>query len=110
MTNLEALQAQCKLICNTAYVDRDVANLTILKGELDPQGEFSLADDKKIIIMSLDIVKGWVETSRSENGISVSMDPQKVEQNMIYWCGKAGVDASKFLSTVSVIEDGSNLW
>lgn len=109
MTNLEALKAQCKLICNTCYVDKDVAELSLLNEGLAPTDEF-IPGNKKVIVVSLKIVRGWVETSRSEGGISVSIDPESVEKNIIYWCGKAGVDASEFVTSVSSIEDGSNLW
>ena len=34
-TNLEALKAQCKLICNTCYVDEDVARLVLQNAGLD---------------------------------------------------------------------------
>ena len=109
MTNLEALKAQCKLICNTAYVDTDVAELSLLNEGIGSQDEF-VPGDKKIIVAALNLVKGWVETSRSENGISVSTDSHKLEKNIIYWCNKAGVDASDYVESLSVIEDGSNLW
>ena len=109
MTNLEALKAQCKLICNTCYVDTDVAELSLLNGGIGPLDEFK-PGDKSIIVAALDLVKGWVETSRSENGISVSTDSRKLEKSIVYWCGKAGVDASEYVDSLSVIEDGSNLW
>lgn len=37
MTNLEALRAQCKLICNTCYVDSDVLQLALHNAGIDTE-------------------------------------------------------------------------
>lgn len=109
MTNLEALKAQCKLICNTCYVDDDAARLALLNARLDEDDE-SIANDPDIIGAAITIVKGWVETSRSENGISVSTSTEALRKSIIYWCGVAGLDASGYVDDLKVIDNGSDLW
>lgn len=109
MTNLEALKAQCKLICNTCYVDDDAARLALLNARLDEDDE-SIANDPDIIGAAITIVKGWVETSRSENGISISTSTEALRKSIIYWCGVAGLDASEYVDDLKVIDNGSDLW
>lgn len=107
--NLEALKAQCKLICNTCYVDEDVARLVLFNAGLDADGE-PTANNPDIVSAAILIVKGWVETSRTENGISTSIDVENVKNNIVFWCGKAGLDASEYVDDMTVIDDGSKLW
>lgn len=109
MTNLEALKAQCKLICNTCYVDNDVAVLSLFNAGIDATAE-ARANNPDIVSAAILIVKGWVETSRSENGISVSVEIESVKKNIIFWCNKYGLDASEYVDDIVVIDNGSNLW
>ncbi|MBR4886828.1 MAG: hypothetical protein IKU16_09455 [Muribaculaceae bacterium] len=109
MKNLEALKAQCKLICNTCYVDDDVARLVLQNAGLDAESEPS-ANDPDIVRAAILIVKGWIETSRSENGISASVELASVRKNIAFWCGMAGLDASEYVDDLVVIENGSNMW
>lgn len=109
MNNLEALKAQCKLICNTCYVDDDVARLTLSNFGL--QGEWeATSNNQDIVAGAILIVKGWVETSRTENGISVSTDIARIKKNILFWCEKYGLNASEYIDDLVVVEDGSNLW
>lgn len=107
--NLEALKAQCRLICNTCYVDDDVARLVLFNAGLDADGE-PTANDPDIVSAAILVVKGWVETSRSENGISASTDIASIRKNILFWCRKAGLDASEYLDDLTVVDNGSNLW
>ena len=109
LTNSEAVRAKCKLICNTCYVDTDVLNATLLDAGLTAEGTAE-PSDPKIVECAILIVKGWVETSRSENGISTSIDMDKLEQNILFWCNRAGLDASEFLDSLVTVENGSDLW
>lgn len=109
MTNLEALKAQCKLICNTCYVDDDAARLALLNAGLEAESEPS-ANNPDIVSAAITIVKGWVETSRSENGISVSTSTEALRKSIIYWCSVAGLDASEYVDDLKVIDNGSDLW
>ena len=77
ITNSEAVRAKCKLICNTCYVDADVLNATLLDAGISDEGT-ATPNDPKIVECAILIVKGWVETSRSENGISASIDMDKL--------------------------------
>lgn len=110
MTNLEALRAQCKLICNTCYVDTDVLEYSLINEGIFPNVEIETVNDSRLIRLAIVIVMGWVQTSGSENGVSKSIDLEAVRRNVRLWCDKAGLDASEFLTDISVIEDGSNLW
>ncbi|MBO7287319.1 MAG: hypothetical protein J6U85_03710 [Bacteroidales bacterium] len=109
MTNLEALKAQCKLICNTCYVDNDVALLSLFNAGIDATAE-ATANNPDIISTAILIVKGWVETSRSESGISVSVDIDNVKKSIMFWCNKAGLNASEYVDDIVVVDNGSNLW
>jgi hypothetical protein len=109
MTNSEALRAQCKLICDTCYVDSDVIELTLMNAGVEGE-TIATQNDPRIIRAALTIVRGWVETSRAEGGISVSIDTDKVKRSMVYWCGVAGIDASEFVDDMKTIENGSQLW
>ena len=107
----EAVRAKCKLICNTCYVDDDVLNDILEDHDLDPDAEAQSTNFAAIVECAILIVKGWVETSRSECGISTSIDIASVKNNISFWCGRAGLDASEYLSDEkSEIYDGSKLW
>lgn len=109
MTNLEALRAQCKLICNTCYVDSDVLQLALYNAGIETDGT-ATAKDPEIIRTAIVIVKGWVETSRTENGISASVDAASIRNSIIYWCSEAGLDASEFVDETITLDSGSDLW
>ncbi len=109
MTNLEALRAQCKLICNACYVDSDVLKLALHNAGIDTDAEAAVKDPA-IIREAIVIVKGWAETSRSENGISTSIDMAAVKNSIIFWCGEAGLDASEFVDDTITFDSGSDLW
>lgn len=110
MKNSEALRAQCKLICNTCYVDADVLRLALLNAGI-AEDDTATPNDPQIIRTAILIVKGWVETSRAENGISAVIDKDAVKNNILFWCGQAGLDASEFLSDdIVTLDNGSDYW
>lgn len=109
MTNSEALRAQCKLICNTCYVDMDVLSLALLNAGICADAD-AMPNDPDIIRTAILIIKGWVETSRSENGISAAIDMPALKNNIKYWCAKVGLDASEFVDGLISLESGSDLW
>lgn len=109
MNNLDALKAQCKLICNTCYVDDDVATMMLVNEGLEPEDDM-IQNDTSLIRLAIIIVKGWVETSRSENGISVSCNIEEVNKNISYWCKIAGLDASDYNEQLTTVENWSNKW
>lgn len=108
-TNLEALKARCKVICNTCYVDTDVAEDMLLREGLAPTDND--VDESTITKCAIIIVKGWVETSRTDNGITASVNYDAVKKSIAFWCKQCGLDASEFLDEdLTTIEDGSHLW
>ena len=110
-TNLEALRAKCMLICDTCYVDDDVLIDVLCDAGIDPDGEASGTSAAQLVECAIPVVKGWVETSRSEGGISVSIDREAVEKNILFWCQRYGLDASEYLSdSMTVIQDGSEMY
>lgn len=110
-TYSEAVRAKCKLICNTCYVDDDVLEDILSDHDLEPTDTAQSENTAAIVECAILIVKGWVETSRSEGGISTSIDLATVKKNILFWCGHAGLDASEYLSDeLSTISDGSKLW
>ena len=77
--------------------------------ELNPEEE-ALPDDPKLIESAIIIVKGWVETSRSESGISVTSEKERIDKSILFWCNRAGLDASKYVDSLKTIDNGSNFW
>ncbi len=109
-TNLEALRAKCKLICDTCYVDDDVLTDVLCDNGIDPGG-MAVPMDAAIVKAAIIVVKGWVETSRSEGGISTSINREAVDKNILFWCQRFGLDASEYLSdSMTVIQDGSEMY
>ena len=116
MTNLMTLRSRCKLICNTCYADRDVLEAELYAHLLIPDMEYNMDFDRTVMTCALNIVGGWVETSRSEGGsrshggISVSTDIEAVKRNMLYWIRRYDLDPSDFNLEESSIDNGSNRW
>lgn len=109
--NLDALKAKCKLICNTCYADRDVLVDTLIDHDIDPMMSYDTSNAAALIECAVIVVKGWVETSRSEGGVSASIDPDKVEASIRFYCGRYSLDADELLADTSrTIENGTNLW
>lgn len=106
-TNLEALRAKCKLICDTCYVDDDVLIDVLADAGIEPAAN-AVPNDVEIVKAALTVVKGWVESARSEGGINVSINREAVDKNILFWCRRFGLDASEYLSgSMTVIQDGS---
>lgn len=109
-TNLEALRAKCKLICDTCYVDDDVLIDVLYDSGIEATGN-AVPNDVEIVKAAIVVVKGWVESNRSEGGMNVSINREAVEKNILFWCQRFGLDASEYLSdSMTVIQDGSNLY
>lgn len=110
MTNRDALIGLCNAIANTFYPDSAAINIAFLNEEIDPDGT-ATPKDGKILRMAVALVMGYVESSRSENGVSTSVKADAVEDSIRYWCGIYGIDANEVLNDyLRVIEDCSNLW
>ncbi len=109
-TNLEALRAKCKLICDTCYADDDVLIDVLCDNGINPSGN-AVPMDVEIVKAAIIVVKGWVESARSEGGINVSINREAVEKNILFWCQRFGLDASEYLSDcMTVVQDGSDMY
>lgn len=109
-TNLEALRAKCKLICDTCYADDDVLIDVLWDNGIDPSDK-AVPMDVEIVKAAIIVVKGWVESARSEGGINVSINREAVDKNILFWCQQFGLDASEYLSDcMTVVQDGSDMY
>ena len=109
-TNLEALRAKCKLICDTCYADDDVLIDVLCDSGIVP-GDKAVPSDVEIVKCAILVVMGWVESQRSEGGINVSINREAVEKNILFWCQRFGLDASEYLSeSMTVVQDGSGMY
>jgi hypothetical protein len=110
MTNLEALRSLCNAIANTFYPDENTLSLTLFNEGINAD-DAATPKDAKIFRCAVALVNGYVESSRTENGVSTAVTADALEKSLNYWCNYYGLDASEELSTfLRIIEDGSNLW
>lgn len=108
MTNLEALSAKCTRICSGFYPDRKVLEDALFDAGIGVNDE-AIPKDVRIVTTAIELVVGYVEQSRSEGGVAVSVNEDAVKQSIIFHCDKYGLDTSRFVK-ISSIENGSSLW
>ncbi|MCM1079703.1 MAG: hypothetical protein NC344_10170 [Bacteroidales bacterium] len=104
------LRAVCKAICNTCYVDDDVAVALLVSNDMHPDAPTSGDFSAGIVRLAIEIVKGWVETSRSEGGISVARDTSQLNRNILYWSNRYGLEADELAQGVATVTNGSRMW
>lgn len=110
MTNLSAVKSLCNAIANTFYPDNATIELALFNEGIDAQGE-ATPKDPDTFRVAVALVMGYVESSRTENGVSTSVMADAVKESIRYWCNIYGLDADEVLSDyVRVIKNGSNLW
>jgi len=109
MTNFESLSAKCTRICSAFYPDAVVLEDALNDAGLDPTKK-AKSKDPAIIKQAIILVKGFVETNRSEGGVSTGIDREAVNRNILFWCKQCGLDASEFVDGLKVIKNGSNRW
>lgn len=110
MTNIEALRTLCNAIANTFYPDDATLEFALFNEGVDAQSE-ATPKDVTIFRVAVGLVRGYVESSRSENGISTSVMQDAVEKSLMYWCNVYGVDADEVIADfIRVIDDASNLY
>lgn len=110
MTNLSALYSLCNAIANTFYPDESTLELALLNAEIDPTGE-AVPKDASIFRVAIPLVRGYVESGRTENGVSTSVMQSAVEKSLNHWCNYYGLNAEDELGdSMTFIEDGSNNW
>lgn len=110
VTNLKALRSLCNAIANTFYPDKATLELVLFNEGIEPEAE-AVPKDPKIFRAAVRLIHGYVESSRSENGVSTSVREDAIKESLAMWCKSYGLNADEELSDFRrVIEDGSNLW
>lgn len=109
MDNLKALKSICNAICSTFYPDSAVMEVMLFNEGISVDAE-ATPKDVNLFKVAIRLVKGYVENSRSENGVSTSVNEDAVNENIRIWCKDYGLDAEDYLLSVKTIENGSNLW
>ena len=104
MNNLTALKRLCNAIANTFYPDNGTLELVLFNAGLDAQ---ATAQPKDVVRL----VFGYIEQSRSENGVSTSVREDAIKESLAMWCNEYGVDADEIIpDALRVVRDGTNLW
>ena len=110
MTNLEAVRRLCTAICSSFYADVQTVELVLFNEGIDADAD-ATAKDAATLKAAVKLVRGYVETSRTEGGISVSIDRDALNDSILFWCNEYGVDSEEVMEdTVRVIYDGSSRW
>lgn len=110
MTNIDALRTLCNAIANTFYPDDATLEFALFNEGIDAKSD-ATPKDAQIFRCAVGLVRGYVESSRSENGVSTSVMQDAVEKSLRYWCNIYGVDADEILEDfLRVIDDASNLY
>lgn len=111
MTNLTAVSSLCNAIANTFYPDKATVEFALFNEGVDSTAD-ALPKDPVIFRVAAKLVKGYVESSRSEGGISTSViSEEAIKNSLAFWCAEYGLDAEEELAdSFREIEDGSNLW
>lgn len=111
MDNLQVLSRLCNAIANTFYPDIRTLELMLFNEGIQAQAE-AKPRDPEIFRLAARLVRGYVESSRNENGISLSVREDAIEENLRYWCEYYGLDAELELGDDGqrVIKDGTNMW
>lgn len=110
MKNGAALSKLCNAIANTFYPDNATIDLVLFNEGIDSNAE-ATPKDEKLFRVAISLVMGYVESSRSENGVSTSVKEDAVKESIRYWCNIYGLDADEVLNDyLRVTEDGSHLW
>lgn len=110
MTNSEALKYTCNLLANTFYPDDRTIQLVLMNDGIEADADaFSM--DAGIFRLAVRLVLGYVEGSRTENGISTSVK-KDVRDSIRIWAPQYGLDADELLDDVqqSSIEDITHIW
>lgn len=110
MTNQEVIKKLCNAICNTFYPDDSTIEVVCFNEGIDASAT-ATPKDVQLFRCALSLVVGYVEGSRSENGISTSVFAERVKNSIAYWCGLYGLDADEELANfVRRIKDMTHRW
>lgn len=110
MTNSEALKYTCNMLANTFYPDDQTIELALFNAGMEA-GTEAFSMDAGIFRIAVRLVLGYVEGSRTENGISTSVK-KDVRDSIRIWAPQYGLDADELLDDVqqSSIEDITHIW
>lgn len=110
MTNLRALSSLCNAIANTFYPDKCTMEMVLFNEGIEADAD-AQPKDANIFRCAVRLIYGYIESSRSENGLTTAVREDAIKESLLYWCNYYGLDAEEELSDyVRVIENGSNLW
>lgn len=111
MNNLSATMMLCNAMCSSFFPDKASVMMALFNAEIDAEDD-ATPKDARILRVAISLLKGYVETSRSEGGISVSISETAIKASIKHWCNVYGLNAEEVLAEneVSVIEDGTHLW
>lgn len=106
MTAADTLRTMCTSLASTFYPDSDVCALA-----LEAAGISGEADLPSLFKVAARLVIGYVEQSRSEGGISVSVNSDAVRRSLLHWCGVYGVSPEEVLGdSIGIIKDCTDIW
>lgn len=80
----------------------------LFNNKIEPT-EVAEPKDVKLLKLAIKLVQGYVENSRSENGVSYAVNQDRVNQNIAQWCSDYGISADDVIVGRTII-NGSNLW
>lgn len=110
MTNIESLRTLCNAIANTFYPDDATLEFALFNAGIDATAA-STPKDKSIFRVAVGMVRGYVEASRTENGVSTSVMQSAVDASLKHWCRVYDVDVDEInADSLKVLDDASNLY
>ena len=110
MNCVEALRGLCNAMASSFYPDEAAMEVVLYNEGINPTDE-AKPKDKAILKAAITLVMGYVESSRLENGVSVSVREEAIKGSIRHWCSIYGVDAEDAtMGYDRVMSDGSNLW
>lgn len=110
MKNVDTIRNLCTAIANTYYPDNGSIEVVMLNEGVDGEAE-STPKDPIILKCAITLVKGYIEGSSSQNGISTSVRSQEaIEKSIRYYCGVYGVDLVDMGVDGVVLTNCSDMW
>lgn len=109
MDNKSALRGLCNALCNTFYPDTSTIEVVLFNEGVQASDD-AKPKDAQLLKLAIRLVLGYCESSRTENGVSTSVDRDAVKRNITTWCDDYGLDADDYVPGLKVVEDGTNLW
>lgn len=109
MNNIEAVKNLCRAIASAFIPSEETIVFLLINERVNPYEEM-IEKDPIVFRIAKNLIIGFVESSRSESDISVSIDRDAILTSLKSWCSYYGLSIDDELPDVKVIENGSNLW